>query len=319
MSKDKFYILHACSFVLHATSSVIGFVISQDSRIDIPLYANYISYNKSNPNSLYIYEKKPPHFIGTLNPLIILSIVELITALWQFVYIYEVWRATTLEKWNTRPTRWAEYAVTATLITLTNVVSTGGNDFMLFIVVLGSSVALQVCGYQSEVFWQPVVERPWNSKFLTLLVTQLQGYILLGTVIGAVVAQSTSNDNGDQAWRDQTGIYAAYFISFGINSLLRAFNVSEWKSFLFTEEVYAVLSLTSKLSIFWLAVAATRRALERNGRIEQAGVDWDAVRYCAMSLPLAFLITYVSVVMLHKNTRKVKESGAEKANFVLRL
>lgn len=124
----------------------------------------------------------------------------------------------------------------------------------------------------------------------------------------------------EQAWRDQTGIYAVYFISFGINSLLRAFNVSEWKSFLFAEEVYAVLSLTSKLSIFWLAVAATRRALERNGRDEKSGVDWDAVRYCAMALPLSFLIVYVSItVFMQRRTNIKSERGSGMKSSVMRL
>lgn len=210
--RRTFYALHASSFVLHLVSGVLGILIAQDSRIDIPVFANYISYNKNNPNAPEIFEKKVPQLVFRLNPLQVLCGVEFVTAAWQLVYVYEIYSSSSLDRWSARPLRWLEYGVTATLITLANLISTGGNDVMLFVIVLGASVALQACGLLAEIAWQP--RATWNTldreKLWSLCVAQVQGHLLLGVIIGAIVAQSVSNNNGDRAWKEQTAVYSIY-------------------------------------------------------------------------------------------------------------
>lgn len=145
----------------------------------------------------------------------------------------------------------------------------------------------------------------YKSNRIVNAVALVQGCVLLFTVVGAITAQLGENENVDAIWTEQIGAYSVYFSSFGINAALRACNVGPWKDFVWTETVYVVLSVCSKLSLFWMAASATRQILEdRQYAPRTAGVNWDAVRYSAMAFPGALGLMYLTIIRVRGSTVK---------------
>ena len=338
--------LHVVSFTVHLVSGALGAVLASDTDIAIPVYGNYVSYTLDGANAAAAFAKQPPQVAFRFNTLKAFTAVELITAGWQLLYGLELWLSLpdSVSRWTAHPLRWAEYAVTATLLTLSNLVATGGNDVVPFFVTLGSAVGLQACGLVSELAWRPRGS-PDVAKDTTNAVANVQGCLLLFTVMGTIMAQVQNNQNADAIWTQQVGeptvppkplpfrfthalfrfahalplhtcasvpcflaerrgfdgtlvpqvaAYGIYFLSFGVNAALRAFSVGAWADFLWTEKVYAVLSVTSKTSLFWLSTGATRQVSESRGfAAVTPGVEWDAVRYCAMALPGSLGVAYL--------------------------
>ena len=314
--------LHAVSFVVHLVSGILGLLLCKDAAIDIPVYGHYVSYNLDGATATAAFTKREPQLAFQFNTLKAFAAVELITAGWQILYGLELWRAVrrapdAVKRWTSRPLRWAEYAVTATLMTLTNLVATGGNDVATFVVATGSSVALQACGFVSELAWRPR-GAPDLRMDATNVVVNVQGFILLFTVIGIVMAQVANNENTDRIWVHQTGVYSVYFASFGINSALRAFSIGPWSDFLWTETVYMVLSVTSKTTLFWLSTGATRQVLEnRKFAKDTAGVHWDAVRLCAMIIPGVLGAAYLLLTHLYSTPHPKKVGSTYRAVMTL--
>jgi hypothetical protein len=274
--------LHALCFAVHLASGVLGVLLSRDVRTGIPVYGNYISYNLNAEGAGAVFSKLPPQEVYRFHTLWAFAAVEFITAAWHLLYVAELWwTLLPLDAWTSHGLRWAEYAVTATLLGATNVVATGGNDVTLLALTCVAGVALQACGYISELAWQPA---PALSRLV--VVVNITGFLLFGGGVGVIMHQIMNSTNVAPVWHQQTAAYGIYFASFGLNSVLRSLNAGAWGSFAWTERVYLVLSVTSKTSLFWLSTAGTRQVLEDRGLLPATpGVNWDAVRYSAMVLP----------------------------------
>lgn len=305
--------LNILSFALHATSGAIGFVLSNDANIDIPVFGNYASFNQNGQNEAAVFVKNPPVKVFSYNVFKALASMEIITAAFQIYYIIEqMYLRGDVNEWKVRPARSIEYAITATLLTITNLIATGGNDIILVVVVIGSSVGLQACGALSEYAWVPpkaergrVDDTDNKGKVIMNVVALVQGCILLFTVVGAIAAQIGESGNVDPIWRNQVAAYSIYFSTFGINALLRAINFGRWKDFVWTETVYTVLSVCSKVSLFWMATAATRQVQEeRQFAPRTAGVNWDVVRYSAMILPGTLGVAYLTTIYFRQSDPK---------------
>ena len=86
--------------------------------------------------------------------------------------------------------------------------------------------------------------------------------------------------------------FALWFNTFGIVAQLE---YRKWRQFgdrYFVEKYYIILSLSTKIAVFWISLSTFRQVLEDNNVVLKAGVRWDVVRYMAMILPASWLVGF---------------------------
>lgn len=220
--------------------------------------------------------------------------------------------------------RWVEYAVTATLMTLSGYISLGEGDIMFLTTITLLGFALQFCGYLIE----QNVATAWYPIFMVALFIEL-------AIVLPMIILTDQIQNRKQGLVVSMVFYGFYYSLFAINCLHDAWrfnnprgdmweslklyfnglpNINAWgcclrpykgpdrtnqgqvptsdeshSEFMKTDKYYAVLSFTSKQALFWITIAMVMIEAADDDA-EQSG--WDAVLWLACALPLLGLILY---------------------------
>ena len=140
--------------------------------------------------------------------------------------------------------RWAEYSLSATVMVLLIGMYSGITEITAIIGIAGANVAMILFGWLQErmnppertstvmmPFWFGTLAgvAPWIAIwFNTLTADEVPGF-----VYGIVIAETV------------------LFFSFGLNQWLQYRRVGAWKSYLFGEKSYLVLSLVAKSLLAW--------------------------------------------------------------------
>lgn len=122
----------------------------------------------------------------------------------------------------------------------------------------------------------------------------LVGFFLNISSVLTLLWQTFASDLGDALWLYVANSvpFALWFNTFGY---IAQQSYRRWRQFAdpyFVEKYYILLSLSTKVAVFWLSFGTFRQITESNGAISSSGVNWPAVRYCAMLLPALWLVTY---------------------------
>lgn len=189
------------------------------------------------------------------------------------------------------PWRFAEYGVTATLITLSAAVDAGANDADSFALIVALSVALQAAGLGLEL--QPRGDPAVRGSREALLFI---GFLAVGAMFFVIVrhAFTISAPPGAPEFSKAVAVaYGIYYFSFGAVAALRAYDVGPWRGAAWTEFSYVLLSLSSKSALFWLSFAGVKRMIifltAPNGA-PAGDADWLAVQTAAAIAPAAVAI-----------------------------
>lgn len=177
------------------------------------------------------------------------------------------------------PWRWAEYAVTATMLTLNAAVGVGASSLDAFVFVLALSVAMQATGLGLD-----LVHGGPRTRVRELLLAI--GFLCV-TALVVVLSQHAHTAAGVLVDEQRVAsAYGIFYLSFGVVGALRAYDVGPFRGAAFTEMTYALLSLSCKTSMFWLSFGGVRQMLEHL-RPEEArnGVDWALVQTLAAAVP----------------------------------
>lgn len=165
------------------------------------------------------------------------------------------------------PIRWVEYAITATLMTLANTSASGILPIELAVCVLAMGIAQQLMGHLLE------ISRGQRGQQRVFAVV---GWLLqFGTGILLVYRTFSSRPPQDDVQLMLTVSYAVFYGLFGLLCISDTFQwtipcggkspppifPNYWK----VDALYVVLSITSKQSLFWLALGDARdRFMEDN-------------------------------------------------------
>ena len=114
--------------------------------------------------------------------------------------------------------------------------------------------------------------------------------------VGILLYQIFASDLGSNAhvFYENVVPFAVWFNTFGIVAQL---TFRKWRQFAdpnFSEKYYIVLSVSTKVAVFWLGFGSYRQILENNHSIPRTGLDWAAVRYSAIAIPACVLLGYVA-------------------------
>lgn len=145
------------------------------------------------------------------------------------------------------PARWWEYSLSASLMVVLIAMLTGISDAPALIALFGVNAAMILFGLVMERAnppGQPVNWRPFLYGCLAGAVP----WIAIGVQIG--VAESETGSVPTFVY----GIFFSLFVlfnSFAVNMLLQYRGVGRWRSYLFGERGYLVLSLVAKSALAW--------------------------------------------------------------------
>lgn len=147
--------------------------------------------------------------------------------------------------------RWIEYSVSASLMIVLIGMLTGISDIAALGAIFGVNAAMILFGLLMEHY-----ERPGNPNWLSYWFGVLSGavpWLVIGIYLWGPGVDATPPGF----------VYAifvslfVFFNSFAINMALQYNRIGPWRSYLFGEAVYVLLSLTAKSALAWQVFSGT--------------------------------------------------------------
>lgn len=342
-----FRVLHALAICFHVADGVLGLLILRGTSTSVTFAHHLPKYTagdlgdqpgcpavRGDGTYTITYEGKCAF---EWNGLLALVVAEFITAAFHFLYLLEVWWVYNksidtrsrknesfgvgfvLRQWwkdHYHTLRWIEYAVSATLISLSNLGGVGIQSVPAFIVALGALVGVQGCGLVIETAtaigeaYEPESRRIMRIIKATALAT---GGILQGLVFVAIfthlanadmsysAAEGEPKENFD-GFSQQSWVYFAHYMTFPVIATLYAYGRSLSKvwdrlginTFATAEWAYVSAGVCSKVAIFWLIFGTVRDFQENfTKEIPKSGVNWPALRISMMIVPAVALVASI--------------------------
>lgn len=244
--------------------------------------------------------------------------------------------------------RWVEYAITATLGTLGQLVGTGNNTLPIFILVATLGVVLQFYGMQSE------RARTSGDAWIAFSLGSVVQGAVWAVLFSALSYESTAlaeqggpdgspspppppppgSDDRDYDWPAYGPfVYLAWYMTFPIIAVLylaykeypgsipcddsKKPDIPEATTdryFLYAELAYAVASLTSKVSISLFVISRVRIMMENDMepryRFNETlpPLAWEALSVVSIALPAALLLMLVAFIV--RDARRVSSTAA---------
>jgi hypothetical protein len=152
--------------------------------------------------------------------------------------------------------RWWEYTVSASVMVVLIAMITGVTDVGAVVAIFGANAAMIFFGLVMELMNRPGRTVSWTPFVLGCVVGAVPWLIIAYQFAGA--ADRAPAGSGPPTF--VYGIVISLFVlfnSFAVNMLLQYKKVGRWRSYLFGEAGYLVLSLTAKSALAWQVFANT--------------------------------------------------------------
>ena len=272
-----FRALHIFAIVAHSSCAIYAFSRPAAYSTSFEVGLRRVDYTGLEGEPYYLDSSKVSFQFPS--SIVLHGIVAVVTALFHllvYLPIHEyhgdvVWRQN-----HFLSIRWIEYSITCTLMTISSLLSSGTVDFNLVVLVVFAGMALQFMGCCVEQF-----------KHIDIYA----GFLVVGVMIDfgiswAILWGYLSASSIGSHWLEAI-VYVFYYSLFGINCLTDA--VFRRGCFIQTDWYYNVLSVTSKVSLFWLQVGEVERNVD--------GGIWPELQIFLLgtAMPLVFLIAGLSL------------------------
>jgi len=143
--------------------------------------------------------------------------------------------------------RWAEYALSSSIMITAIMLLNGFTDFAGLIAVFAVNASMILFGALQEKY-----EKPGNGKALPFIMGCMTG--IVPWIIIGISAFRPGYEGANEIPGFVIGIIVTIFIAFntfGINQALQYRQVGKWKDYLFGERVYITLSFVAKSLLAW--------------------------------------------------------------------
>lgn len=292
--------IHILSIIAHLLSGSFGIYFIQDGNPSVDVIAPLFEFIENPGESYFIPKPKVIFSVAILTPLVA---VEFITAFFHMLYIWALVdknvdnyiRTNIINSPSANPLRWIEYAITATIMASFGQAAIGITDFYLFIRNVTCGITLQGLGYLIEVI-SPFRNLEDSGSFPAKKIYQslyyFQGLLNNLPFVGILLYQTFGSETHGafRIFIQNAFPLAIWYNTFGVICQMSFF---EWRQFSdpkFAEKWYIVLSVSTKVAIFWTEFATFRRIFEDNGAAPGTRIDWDLIRYLALSVPAAIVL-----------------------------
>ena len=292
---DQFLKLHYVAIAIHGACFLYAVFHNLAYQATIPAQLRTVSFT----NQSYHYFSEESEVQLQLPSVILLhGLVALVTVLFHsFVYlpIHREWGATVWEQ-GFLSVRWLEYSITCTLMSIASIMSAGTRDVLILVSCVFSGVSMQLIGCAIE-----QMKKQYRPLFLigSLVNTSTSVYTIW------YIASAPSGDSNQ--WIEFVA-YTFYYALFPLNCFWDTYsadNKGDEYHFKRTDWIYNVLSLSSKVSLFWLQV----------GEVEskKQSTTWTDVQVYLLGILLPLVVLVVGVInspVDAKETPKPAEVGA---------
>jgi hypothetical protein len=147
--------------------------------------------------------------------------------------------------------RWIEYSFSASIMIVLIAMVTGISDVAALIALFATNAGMILFGLVMEHY-----ETPGNPNWLTFIFGSILGVMPWLAITIYVLSPGLAADPPGFVY----GIIVSLFVlfnCFAVNMLLQYGRVGRWRSYIFGESVYVLLSLTAKSLLAWQVFANT--------------------------------------------------------------
>jgi hypothetical protein len=164
------------------------------------------------------------------------------------------WRRYLADLDRTRnPARWLEYSVSSSLMIVLIAQLVGITDVAALLALFGVNAAMILFGWLQERY-----EEPGDRGWLPFVFGCLAGVVPWLAITVYLVAPGSASAAEPPGF--VYGIFVSLFVFFNVfalNQWLQYRRLGPWRSYLFGERVYILLSLTAKSALAWQVFAGT--------------------------------------------------------------
>jgi hypothetical protein len=147
--------------------------------------------------------------------------------------------------------RWVEYSFSASIMIVLIAMVTGISDVAALIALFATNAGMILFGLAMEHY-----ETPGNPNWLTFIFGSILGIMPWLAITIYVLSPGLAADPPGFVY----GIIVSLFVlfnCFAVNMLLQYGRIGRWRSYIFGESVYVLLSLTAKSLLAWQVFANT--------------------------------------------------------------
>jgi hypothetical protein len=156
---------------------------------------------------------------------------------------------------NINYARWAEYSISASIMIVLIAMVTGVSDVGAILAIFGVNAAMILFGLDMEMVNRNRDRVNWMPFISGCLAGMVPWIIIVIQIVGA-----ENRAEGEGVPTFVYGIIVSLFVlfnSFAINMALQYGKIGPWRSYLFGEKGYIVLSLVAKSALAWQVFANT--------------------------------------------------------------
>ncbi len=234
---------------VHALQGVLILLLSRD--FSLPISTAYLSFNDATgqlePATQHLFDLSLPWLIAIF--FFLSAVAHLIIAT-----VYRKKYEANLKK-GINKARWIEYSLSASIMMVAIALLVGIYDLGSLIAIFALVAVMNLCGLIMEIHNQTTTRTNWLSFWVGCLAGIIP-WIVIGLYFWA------SANNGSAPPTFVYWIYVSIFIffnCFALNMVLQYKKVGKWRSYLYGERAYIILSLVAKSALAWQVFAGTLR------------------------------------------------------------
>ncbi len=234
---------------LHAVQGVVVVLLSRD--FSLPISTSYLAFNEAT-------QTLDPATSEVFN----LSVPWLIAGFFFLSALFHLVIATTYRKTYEKnlelgmnKARWYEYSISASVMLVAISLLVGIYDLSSLIMIFVLASGMNLMGLVMEVHNQTTKTTDWLSYWIGCLLGAIP-WVAIAIYLWSGAA------NGSAAPTFVYWIFVSMFVFFNlfaINMWLQYKGIGSWKSYLYGERAYIILSLVAKSLLAWQVFAGTLR------------------------------------------------------------
>lgn len=228
------------------------FMLAITNNFTLPVTTSYLSYDISTQAIETVTETI---FNIQIGPMVAVFLFISAAAHFLLATVLYGWYVRNLKK-HMNMARWYEYALSSSLMIVVIAMLVGVYDLSSLILLFGINAAMIFFGLLMEVHNQTTAKTNWTA-FIFGCVAGIIPWIVIFLYFSSAIAST-----GEAIPKFVYAILASIFIFFNIfaiNMVLQYKKAGRWKSYLYGESAYILLSLVAKSALAWQIFSGTLR------------------------------------------------------------
>ena len=289
--------LHIAAAGIHLFSCIFSVIVHTDTisgKITLP-HHTYMADPTAAQRELIVNTTTTHEPVLYTNPITWISANEGFTFFSHILALFLMYRTKNLNEFeNTRRT--IEYSLTAGILQVALVLGIGSVALYDVLMLLMINLAIQLLGW--------VWEKTTDAFIKPYLMGVAFGLLLVEIIY--VIGQSLNLNGIEPSGYIVMGIfYAIFYILFGIVKIVPILHKHQ-------NEIYILMSVTSKVALSWILIGNTYVGLNELGvdsvPLDHTDLDWRAIQY-VIAIICALLLVAGSIYVVNRRDKEMSASS----------